>query len=237
WATTSTWRNTLCWILIEFFDKPKLQQVEYIKRWKSTPAGEMCEAVKDFPVPGGENLTLGDLMAETSRNLLSKVMNEEKFFQTWHSGRTVLLGDAAHKMSFAGGLGVINAFQDAVVLANYLNSLPLTDTWKQSDIIFAFKGYKAERYGSAKHACDLSHSIGQLTGKNWSSEVTRTFAGFKWLWKLSMRKMIANRPQAAFLPLVESRGAVKPTPQPSLTLLRIDSDRWSTTSGKDAAVV
>ncbi|KAF9377982.1 hypothetical protein CPB97_009827 [Podila verticillata] len=140
-------------------------------------------------------------------------------------------------MSFAGGLGVINAFQDAVVLANYLNSLPLTDTWKQSDITVAFRGYKAERYNSAKHACDLSHSIGQLTGKNWSSEVTRTFAGFKWLWKLSMRKMIANRPQAAFLPLIESRGAVKPTPQPSLSLLRIDSDRWSTTSGKDAAVV
>lgn len=68
-------------------------------------------------------------------------------------------------MSFAGGLGVINAFQDAVVLANYLNSLPLTDTWKQSDITVAFRGYKAERYNSAKHACDLSHSIGQLTGK------------------------------------------------------------------------
>lgn len=83
----------MCWILIEFFDKSKIQEVEYIKRWKSTPAGDMCEAVKDFPVPGGENLTLGDLMAETSRNLLSKVMNEEKFFQTWHSGRTVLLGD------------------------------------------------------------------------------------------------------------------------------------------------
>ncbi|KAG0029309.1 hypothetical protein BGZ82_008031 [Podila clonocystis] len=237
WAITSTWRNTLCWVLIEFFDKSKLQEAQYIKRWKSTPAGDMCEAVKDFPIPGGANLTLGDLMAETSRNLLSKVMNEEKFFQTWHSGRTVLLGDAAHKMSLAGGLGAVNAFQDAVVLANYLYSLPSTDAWKQSDVSHAFRGYKAERYSSAKHAYDLGHSIGQLTGKTWSAEVTRTFAGFTWLWKLALRKMFANRPQAAFLPLIENTGTLKPLPQPSLSLTRIDADRSSTTSGKDAAVV
>ncbi|KAG0334855.1 hypothetical protein BG000_007997 [Podila horticola] len=237
WAITSTWRNTLCWVLIEFFDKSKLQEAEYIKRWKSTPAGEMCEAVKDFPIPGGANLTLGDLMAETSRKLLSKVMNEEKFFQTWHSGRTVLLGDAAHKMSLAGGLGAVNAFQDAVVLANYLYSLPSTDTWKQSDVTQAFRGYKAERYGSAKHACDMGHSIGQLTGKTWSAEVTRTFASFTWLWKLALRRVFANRPQAAFLPLVENTGTLKPLPQPSLSLTRIDADQWSTTSGKEPAVV
>lgn len=68
-------------------------------------------------------------------------------------------------MSLAGGLGAVNAFQDAVVLANYLHSLPSTDTWKQNDVTQAFKGYKAERYSSAKHACEMGHSIGHLTGK------------------------------------------------------------------------
>ncbi|KAF9422888.1 hypothetical protein BGZ94_008467 [Podila epigama] len=232
WATTTTPNNTICWILIEFFDKAKLHEVEYIRRWQSTPAGEMCEAVKDFPIPCGVNLTLEDLMAETSRSLVSKVMNEEKFYSTWYSGRTVLLGDACHKMSLAGGLGAITAFQDAAVLANYLHSLPSTETWHPNDITHAFKGYKAERFSSAKYACELSHSFGQMTGKKWASEMTRALAAHtpEWLWKIAMRKIIANRPQVSFLPLVDSRGSIKAMPQPSLHLARGDSDKTSVSS-------
>ena len=36
---------------------------------------------------------LGDLIDRTPKNLISKVMFEEKVFDTWHGGRTALIGD------------------------------------------------------------------------------------------------------------------------------------------------
>lgn len=55
----------------------------------------MCEEVKDFPIIGGgdKKLTLKDLMDLTPSGQFSKVMLEEKVFETWYSGRTVLVGD------------------------------------------------------------------------------------------------------------------------------------------------
>jgi hypothetical protein len=55
----------------------------------------MCEEVKDFPIIGGgdQDLTLGDLFAWSSKEYISKASLEEKVFETWYDGRTVLLGD------------------------------------------------------------------------------------------------------------------------------------------------
>lgn len=54
----------------------------------------MCKEVRDFPVPGGNGkLVLGDLIDRTPKEYISKVMLEEKLFDTWFGGRTVLLGD------------------------------------------------------------------------------------------------------------------------------------------------
>lgn len=54
----------------------------------------MCKEVRDFPVPGGNGqLVLGDLIDRTPKEYISKVMLEEKLFDTWYGGRTVLLGD------------------------------------------------------------------------------------------------------------------------------------------------
>ena len=53
----------------------------------------MCEEVKGFPLPNYPGLTIADLIKETDQKLISKVMLEEKLFETWYSGRVVLLGD------------------------------------------------------------------------------------------------------------------------------------------------
>lgn len=37
--------------------------------------------------------TMGDLIDDTPKDLISKVFIEEKMFKTWFHGRTVLLGD------------------------------------------------------------------------------------------------------------------------------------------------
>jgi hypothetical protein len=63
--------------------------------WGSEAAAAMCEDVKDFPVfSGGDKIrTLQDLFDRTPKELISKVMLEEKVFDTWYNGRTVLIGD------------------------------------------------------------------------------------------------------------------------------------------------
>ncbi|KAG0353157.1 hypothetical protein BGX24_007338, partial [Mortierella sp. AD032] len=65
----------------------------------------MCDETRNFPVPisGGKIHTLGDLYDLTPRECIAKVMLEEKIFDTWHYRRSVLLGDACHKLNPAGG--------------------------------------------------------------------------------------------------------------------------------------
>lgn len=56
----------------------------------------MCDNVRHLKVPirhEGKNLTVGDLIDMSPKDSISKVMMEEKVFDTWHGGRCVLLGD------------------------------------------------------------------------------------------------------------------------------------------------
>lgn|SRR5690348_4178171 len=77
----------------------------------------MCEEVKDFPIIGGgdKKLTLKDLMDLTPRGHFSKVMLEEKVFETWYSGRTVLIGD-----------GMVYAFWSSIKEKHVQGSVPLS---------------------------------------------------------------------------------------------------------------
>lgn len=67
--------------------------------WGPEAASAMCEQVKDFPVVSGgsKKLTFQDLISWTPKELISKVMLEEKVFETWYDCRTVLLGDGEKK--------------------------------------------------------------------------------------------------------------------------------------------
>ncbi|KAG0375085.1 hypothetical protein BGX24_009565 [Mortierella sp. AD032] len=59
-------------------------------------------------------------------------MLEEKVFDTWHNGRTVLLGD-----------GAVTAMHDAIALGNLLYAMPVTTSQEVTKI---FIEYKKERY-------------------------------------------------------------------------------------------
>lgn len=52
----------------------------------------MIQAVRDFRIPFGSH-TLGDLIDATPRETISRVFLEDKLFETWNQGRTVLIGD------------------------------------------------------------------------------------------------------------------------------------------------
>ncbi|KAG0333139.1 hypothetical protein BG000_009438 [Podila horticola] len=66
--------------------------------WGPEATEAMCNEVRAYKVPGkdgkdGKVLTLGDYIDRTPKELIVKVMLEEKVFDTWYCNRTVLLGD------------------------------------------------------------------------------------------------------------------------------------------------
>ncbi|KAF9337587.1 hypothetical protein BG006_003982 [Podila minutissima] len=187
--------------------------------WGPEAAEAMCKEVSDFPV-ARNNMTLGDLFNRTPKDMISKVMLEEKLFDTWHGNRIVLLGDACHKMFPSAGLGAVSAMQDAVTLANCLYELSQYPS--TAEISKAFKHYQNERYPFAKNAYDTSHRLAGVVGTNWYNHMFRTV--MKWMPKSLFTKslvvMYSYRPQASFLKYIPDKGQIKPAPQPSLDRAR-----------------
>lgn len=93
WTTKS---NTLCYTVVLYLDKESSKENDSFRNseWGAEAAEAMCNEVRDFPIPGGNGtLTLGDLIDNTPKSQISKVMLEEKVFDTWYGARTVLIGD------------------------------------------------------------------------------------------------------------------------------------------------
>ncbi|KAI1317163.1 hypothetical protein EDD11_008954 [Mortierella claussenii] len=86
--------------------------------------------------------SMGDIIQDTPKELISKVFLEEKMFITWHHGRTVLIGD-----------GAVNAMEDAVVLANCIYAL--TD-YTEGNVSAAFEDYYRQRFERANAAFQSS---------------------------------------------------------------------------------
>ncbi|KAG0311444.1 hypothetical protein BGZ97_011874 [Linnemannia gamsii] len=177
--------------------------------WGPGAAQAMCDETRDFPlpIPGGKIWTLGDLYDRTPQERISKVMLEEKVFKTWYSGRTVLMGDACHKLHPSGGHGAVMAMHDAMALANLIYALP-SNTSKS--IQQAFAEYKAERMphvmDSYKSCKVLAKSSETDLGGNMALFFSKNIPQFVWnvLWK----SMVKNRPLAGFLPSIPSKGTI-----------------------------
>ncbi|KFH66034.1 hypothetical protein MVEG_08135 [Podila verticillata NRRL 6337] len=154
WVTFTTRKNTVCFMVVQYLDEKAFKSNDSFRNseWGPEAAEAMAKQVRDFKVPGGKDgriLTLGDYIDRTPKELMSKVMLEEKGFKTWRGGRTVLLGDACHKLNPSGAAGALSAIHDAVALANWICSLESTSL-KHVEAIF--KEYHAERYPAAKEA-------------------------------------------------------------------------------------
>ncbi|MFI6297943.1 FAD-dependent monooxygenase [Nonomuraea sp. NPDC050790] len=70
---------------------------------------------------------------------------------TWHKGRVVLTGDAAHATSPSAGQGASQAIEDAIVLARCLRDTP--------DHTAAFAAFEAERRERAERVVSYSRTI------------------------------------------------------------------------------
>ncbi|MEU0335126.1 NAD(P)/FAD-dependent oxidoreductase [Streptomyces sp. NPDC006193] len=107
------------------------EQLLPLLRQDSTPAAALVEAADGvIMVTNATELPLGT---------------------TWHAGRVLLVGDAAHAASPATGQGASMALEDAVVLAKALRDLPDPHT--------AFAGYERHRRARVEHNISVSGGL------------------------------------------------------------------------------
>ncbi|KAI1309515.1 hypothetical protein EDD11_004064 [Mortierella claussenii] len=217
WSTASMAGNVYSWIVVQFLDEETTKENDSFRNseWGPEAAETMIKEVRDFPIAIGANddLTIGDLIDETPN--VAKVMLEEKVFDTWYSERTVLLGDACHKFHPLSGLGAVNAFHDAVALANWLSvmkSATIEDAEKM------FKEYKEERYPAAVAAYNAGKAVTVVMGSDWKARIARAIARrmANWLFEIDIKSAMVQRPQVSFLPLVKDSGTLPSKHQPSL---------------------
>ncbi|KAG0034670.1 hypothetical protein BGZ81_003714 [Podila clonocystis] len=196
--------------------------------WGPEAADQMCKEVYDLPFKGGNgNQTLGHLIELTPKDLISKVSFDEKVFDCWYSGRTVLLGDSKSKLHPAGAA---TAIQDAVTLANWFNILSAKPT--EEDLAKVFEEYQKERHSTINDRMLISQTNSALLTESFFSKLARFILNYlpKWLIEKAAYDNVRCRPQIAFLPQVKDVGLVAASPQPSLekTLLIMKQQKTDT---------
>ncbi|KAF9145264.1 hypothetical protein BG015_011951 [Linnemannia schmuckeri] len=222
WSTYNTAQGTMAYFIIQFLTNASSKENDAFRNSEFGPEAvlAMCEEVKDFPVISGgdQKYTMADLFAWSNKEHISKFMLEEKVLKTWYHCRTVLIGDACHKLNPAGGVGPANAVQDAMVLANLINGLPLHPI--AEEIEAAFKAYQEERMPWVKDAHKISQTHRTMVGQSFASKSTRYVSKHipPWLFNRIQARAFSYRPQVAFLPLAEDNGRVRPAHQPSLSV-------------------
>ncbi|KAF9900910.1 hypothetical protein EC991_006742 [Linnemannia zychae] len=224
WMTFTTEEGTVCFSVFQYLDALSSKENDAFKNseWGLGAAMAMCEEVGHFPISSGSDkqLTLADLFTWTPKENLSKVMLEEKIFKTWYHTRTVLMGDACHKLNPAGGSGAVNALHDAVVLANYIHALP--DHPIAEEIVAAFKAYKKERLPHVQAAFSTSAAFRSMVDAGMKPKVMRYVMKNmpRWVNSAIERRILSNRPQLYFLPRDTTPTEMAPANQPSLNLKR-----------------
>ncbi|KAG0041322.1 hypothetical protein BGZ83_002001 [Gryganskiella cystojenkinii] len=213
WSICNVPDNKVCWVVIRQFETEADCENEKFRNseWGADKSGNMIESIRDFKTPYG---TMGDLVDHTPKDLISRVYLEDKLFETWTHGRTVLIGDSAHKLLPAGGQGAVCAMQDAVILTNCLYDLK---SLRQKDIEEALQDYREQRYHQVKIQVDNSNeSAFLLTGQTMMERIAR-YVVFHWLPQSLKTKALVKdasyRPQLNFLPLAPKRGTGPVLPQ------------------------
>ncbi|KAF9902052.1 hypothetical protein EC991_005386 [Linnemannia zychae] len=217
WVLFGTAEKKIAWMVVHHLTAQTSKAAEEQRfrnsdnsEWGPLAAQSMCDETRDFPIAfGNGKMTLGDLYDRTPKDLISKVMLEEKVFKTWYSGRTILLGDACHKLHPAGGMGAMTSMHDAIALANLIYCLPSTN---QKDITQMFSEYRDERLPPVTAAFNSSRSLAKGMEKGWSGTIAFYITKYMpvWLWRLFLKGMVKNRLKCGFLEEIEDKGTVPP---------------------------
>ncbi|KAF9088856.1 hypothetical protein BGX29_011689 [Mortierella sp. GBA35] len=208
WATFTVAGNKICWNVVIQLTHAEIADDQFRSSdWIPQQNQKMLDSFRHFKTVYG---TLGELFDATPTERVSKVYFEDKLFETWTHGRTILIGDAAHKLLPSTGAGAVNAMQDAVVLANCLYDIKPTSF---ENIKIALKDFKEQRFDHIKTQYGQSQMGAKLLYGHKMSERVFRHVIFNWVPSTMQRAQIlkdsAFRPQANFLPQVPMRGTVE----------------------------
>ncbi|KAF9356554.1 hypothetical protein BGX26_005123 [Mortierella sp. AD094] len=202
WRAVSLRHNQISWSMGIALSKEEAEALRFKNsEWGPESNEAMIKDINSLPCPLGG--TMGELIEDTPKELISRIFLEEKTFLTWHHGRTVLIGDGAQ-----------SAIHDAVVLANCIFNMP--DSTSES-ITAAFEDYYKQRHHRVVEQTERSRENGKImTGQSWIQKLFRHVL-FNYLpdWVLQKGyvKVYEYRPQIAWLPLIENRGKGNVLPQ------------------------
>ncbi|KAG9061264.1 hypothetical protein KI688_007602 [Linnemannia hyalina] len=222
WVTFTIPGNRICWnVIIQLGLSSTADEQAASSDWTIQDNKKMMDEIRHFKTPYG---TMGDLFDVTDIEKVSKVYFEDKLFETWTHGRTVLIGDAAHMLLPSSGAGAVNAMQDAVLLANHLYDITPTNL---KNIKTALSNYKNERFDAIKGQYPQSHINAKLIYGHTLWERILRYVVFNWVPEsLQLKQLLKGtgyRPQANFLPQAPKRGTMDVIHQkPSK---RIEKDR------------
>ncbi|KAG0004672.1 hypothetical protein BGZ65_012920 [Modicella reniformis] len=153
WSTLNVRGSRVCWSIHSQVDASASENQMFRRTsWDSQDSHDVLKACVNFKTVYG--CTLGELFKETPVDGISMVFLEEKLFKTWHFGRIGLLGDACHKMLPSSGQGAVNAFHDAIVLANLVYEYQPTTA---EGITTMFEKYKTERFERIQKQYAVTH--------------------------------------------------------------------------------
>ncbi|KAF9215082.1 hypothetical protein BGZ59_002332 [Podila verticillata] len=223
WSTLTMQGNRACWSVKRQLDSQAADNEKYRNaEWSPEANQALIDEVRDFKTPHGN---LGRLIEHTPKESISRVFLEDKLFETWFHGRTVLIGDGMIMRSMfdtigisemlpSAGQGAVNALQDAVILANCIYDMTSID---QETITETFNDFREQRYEHVKFQFERSKVNGKLIyGQTWTERLMRHVV-FNYLPKSfllnGMIKDGAYRPQVMFMPRVSDRGRVASLPQ------------------------
>ncbi|KAG0015131.1 hypothetical protein BGZ80_010034 [Entomortierella chlamydospora] len=206
--------NRICWGVICQVESASASRDAMFRNsdWGSEGDEGVMHGAFDKTTPVGG--TVRDLFEATPKENISKVFLEDKLFETWYYGRTVLIGDACHKFLPSAGQGAVNAMQDAVILANCIYEMGEATP---ENITAVFKEYYDERYEPVKKMMAKSRFMALVMYGTTFKE--RMFRHIIVNWVPSSTKFkqylkdTVYRPQASFLDYVENHGTSEVLPQ------------------------
>jgi hypothetical protein len=88
--------DRVSWAVIHNVPKANAKEGEArFSEWGPEATAEMINFVRHQPSPF--KCTLGEVIDRTPTHLISKIMLEEKYFESWYNRRVVLLGDGSFR--------------------------------------------------------------------------------------------------------------------------------------------
>ncbi|KAF9400189.1 hypothetical protein BGX21_004803 [Mortierella sp. AD011] len=184
-----------------------------LSQWGPESVDQILELdyVKNQKSPYGG--TLKDLFDQTEKGTAVRIMLEDKIFKTWYYRRTVLVGDACHKIIPFSGTGTLQVILDCILLTNALYDMPDGDAFTPLDITRAFQTYYVQRVNGATAAVKASTQVSKfVSGNGLFSHFIRkaTLASIpEFVVTFVGDRVFASRPILTFLPFVPDFGTRK----------------------------